>query len=134
MASISSSTKIKRVFVSHDFDNDGELPHLLAGQAKHPDTPFVMSNWSLKEPLAGDWKQKIRSRIAACDLVVVLCGKSTHTANGVSVEIEIARELGIPYFLLAGRDGSTKPKAALPTDKMYKWTWDNLKALIGGAR
>lgn len=41
-----------------------------------------------------------------------------------------------PYFLLAGRadGGNKKPKAALSTDKMYEWTWDNLKNLIGGAR
>ncbi len=28
----------------------------------------------------------------------------------------------------------TKPKAAKSTDKMYKWTWDNLKKLIKGER
>jgi hypothetical protein len=29
---------------------------------------------------------------------------------------------------------AAKPKAAKNTDKMYKWTWDNLKTLIGGGR
>ena len=28
----------------------------------------------------------------------------------------------------------TKPTTALSTDKIYKWTWDNLKTLIGGSR
>ena len=28
----------------------------------------------------------------------------------------------------------TKPKAASAADKVYKWTWDNLKTLIGGGR
>jgi hypothetical protein len=40
------------------------------------------------------------------------------------------------YFLLAGRANVTneKPNAALPSDKLYRWTWDNLKRLIAGQR
>ena len=70
------------------------------------------------------------------DLVIVLCGEHTHTAQGVAAELEIAREKGKPYFLLWGRNGRncTKPRTALVTDKVYRWTWDNLKALIDGAR
>jgi hypothetical protein len=52
-----------------------------------------------------------------------------------SVELSIAMEEGIPYFLLAGyQEGSVKPISARSTDKMYNWTWDNLKALVGGSR
>ena len=56
--------------------------------------------------------------------------------TGHLAELEIAEEENIPYFLLAGRkDGNNfKPKSAKASDKMYRWTWDNLKALIGGAR
>lgn len=48
----------------------------------------------------------------------------------------IARQEGKEYFLLNGRSDKRclKPKAALGTDKLYKWTWPNLKKLIGGAR
>lgn len=57
-----------------------------------------------------------------------------NTATGVDHEIEMARELGKPYFLLALYDpGSNKPKAAA-SDKLYKWTWDNLEKLIHGNR
>lgn len=46
------------------------------------------------------------------------------------------RELGKPYFFLEGRANRTRkwPKGAKSPDKMYDWTWDNLKVLIGGAR
>ena len=55
--------------------------------------------------------------------------------RGVSAELRIAQEENIPYFLLQGRsDGGTKPTAAKDSDKIYKWTWDNLKLLIGGSR
>jgi hypothetical protein len=31
-------------------------------------------------------------------------------------------------------DRTCKPLAALSTDKIYKWTWDNLKSLVSGGR
>ncbi len=126
----------KRVFISFDFDHDEDLRNLLVGQAKNPDSPFDIADWSVKEPLTGDWKEKVRERIRRTDLTIVICGEWTHTATGVAEELRITREEGKPYFLLWGRAGKkcTKPKTALPSDKIYKWTWDNLKKLIGGAR
>ena len=54
--------------------------------------------------------------------------------KGINVEIRIARDEEKPYFLLAGRaaGGNEKPTEALDSDKMYKWTWENLKTLIAG--
>ena len=125
-----------RVFISFDFDHDDDLRNALVGQARYPNSPFTISNWSLKEPLTGDWKKKIRDRIAHTTLTIVICGHHTHTASGVSTELEITRGLGKPYFLLSGRaDGkNTKPRAASSSDKVYNWTWDNLKTLLAGAR
>ena len=65
----------------------------------------------------------------------VLCGEHTGTASGVNAEVKIAQELGKSYFLLSGRGSdSVKPSAARSSDKLYNWTWDNLKLLVGGAR
>jgi hypothetical protein len=126
----------KRTFISFDAQHDEDLRILLAGQAKNPDTPFSIVDFSVKEALSGDWKRKVRTRIKGCDVVIVVCGEHTDTASGVNTELQIAREEGIPYFLLWGRSEKTcvKPTAALPTDKIYRWTWDNLKALIAGNR
>lgn len=126
----------KRVFTSFDFDHDEDLRNLLVGQSKNPDSPFELADWSLKEPLTGDWKEKVRTRIRSVDIFVVICGENTDTAAGVSVELSIAQEEKKPYFLLWGRANKTckKPKSAKNSDKIYKWTWDNLKALIGGSR
>jgi hypothetical protein len=127
---------VKRAFISFDFDHDEDLRNLLAGQSKHPDSPFEIRDRSLKEPLTGDWKDKVRRRMDNIDVVIVICGEHTHTAAGVAAELTIAREKEKPYFLLWGRNGRTcsKPTSALSTDKIYKWTWDNLKSLISGAR
>lgn len=126
----------KRVFISFDFDHDEDLRTLLVGQSKNPDSPFEMADWSVKEVMSGDWKSKVRTRIKGCDLMIVICGEKTDKATGVSAELRIAQDEGIPYFLLWGRSSKTcvKPTAAKSSDIIYRWTWDNLKALIGGAR
>lgn len=127
---------ISRAFISFDFDHDEDLRNLLAGQAKHPDSPFEIRDRSLKEPLTGDWRDKVRRRMDNIDVVIIICGEHTHTAAGVAAELTIAREKQKRYFLLWGRRGKTctKPTSALSSDQIYNWTWPNLKALIGGAR
>lgn len=126
----------KRVFISFDYDNDVTLKTFLVGQAKLDDSPFDLADWSIKEHIDDNWKAKARTRIKAVDVVCVICGNNTDTAVGVSAEVKIAQEEGIPYFLLNGYSDKTciKPKAALSSDKLYKWTWPNLKSLIGGGR
>ena len=126
----------KRAFISFDAEYDEDLRNLLVGQAKNPDSPFSIADWSVKESLSGDWKQKVRQRIRRTDLTIVICGDYTHRATGVAAEINITREEGNPYFLLNGRSGKSgrKPTSARQSDKIYKWTWENLKKLIAGAR
>ena len=126
---------LKRAFIAFDYDHDEDLRNLLAGQAKNPDTPFEIKDRSIKEPLTGDWKEKVRRRMDNVDLVIVLCGEHTHQASGVAAELSIAKEKK-PYFLLKGRAEKvcTKPTSALQTDALYNWTWENLKLLVGGAR
>ena len=126
----------KRSFISFDYDNDSDLKTLLVGQAKNPDSPFEITDMSIKEAIAQNWKDNARRRIKGCDVVIVICGEHTDTATGVSTELKIAQEENIPYFLLWGRSDEkcVKPKAAKTSDKIYNWTWNNLKLLIGGAR
>lgn len=126
----------KRVYISFDYDHDDDLKTLLVGQARNPGSPFEIVDWSIKEAIGANWKAHARRRIRAVDVVAVICGNYTHTATGVAAEVSIAQEEGIPYFLLAGRSSGTnsRPTTARSGDSVYKWTWENLKALIGGAR
>jgi len=126
----------KRTFISFDYDNDSDLKLLLVGQAKNPDSPFEIADMSIKETIDSNWKAKARTRIKGCDVVVVICGQKTDTAAGVTAELKIAQEEKIPYFLLNGRSDKNCviPKGALASDKLYKWSWDNLKSLINGER
>jgi hypothetical protein len=124
-----------RVYISFDYDHDLDLKNLLVGQSKNKDSPFEIVDWSIKEASA-DWKEKARERIRRVEQMAVICGLHTDTAVGVNEEIRIARSEDKPYFLLAGRASGTnkKPTAAKGGDKLYNWTWENLKKLIAGGR
>lgn len=126
----------QKVFVSFDFDNDSTIKMFLVNQSKLEDTPFDIWDSSVKEHMDGDWVAKVRAKIRNVDIVCVLCGEKTHTAKGVAIELQIAKEMGKPYFLLKGykERACTKPTTATTADKMYNWTWENLKTLIHGGR
>ena len=126
----------KRTFISFDYDHDARLKDLLVGQSRNADSPFEITDMSIKEAISTDWKAKARTRIKGCDVVIVICGEHTDTATGVSAELKISQEEGVNYFLLSGysdRD-CVKPTGAKSNDNIYKWTWDTLKSLINGAR
>ncbi|MDA3884341.1 MAG: TIR domain-containing protein [Candidatus Delongbacteria bacterium] len=129
-------TNKQRAFISFDIDHDDGAKKMLAGQAKLQDSPFDFKDNSVKDHLTGDWKEKVRRRMDNVDVVIVLCGTQTHNANGVSAELTIAKERKIPYFLLSAYPDKrcTKPTSASSSDKVYKWTWPNLKLLIHGRR
>ncbi|MCI7689618.1 TIR domain-containing protein [Trueperella pyogenes] len=126
---------MQRAFISFDYDHDARLKDLLVGQARYPDSPFEISDWSIKTA-STTWRTEARRRIRASDVVIVLCGQYTHTATGVATELSIAKEERIPYFLLKGYKDfrCTAPTTASSNDKIYNWTWENLKLLIRGNR
>ena len=126
----------KRVFISFDVDHDEGTKKMLALQAKLPDSPFDFIDASIKEPLSGDWKEKVRRRMDNIDIVIILCGEYTDKATGVSAELTIAQEKRKAYFLLRAYSDKNckKPTSAYYTDKMYPWTWPTLTALINGGR
>lgn len=123
------------VFVSFDYDHDFDCKTLLVGQAALADSPFEIKDESITVATT-NWKDEARKRIRRCDQVMVVCGEHTNTATGVNEEIRIARDEGKPYFLIDGRPNGTarKPTAALDGDKIYNWTWPNLKSLLAGGR
>ena len=122
----------KRTFIS--FDHDDDLRNALVGQAKYPNSPFEIVDASVRKHLRGDWERQVRRLIERADLVIVMCGEHTHEAEGVTIEVKIAKEEGVDYFLLRGhRDRvCTKPTSARGDDEMHEWTWDNLRKLIEG--
>ncbi|MBL8199679.1 MAG: hypothetical protein JNK40_01790 [Chromatiales bacterium] len=126
----------KRLFISFDVDHDAGTKTMLAGQADHADSPFEFKDASVTAHLTGDWQEKVRRRMENVDVVAFLCGEHTHTAAGVAAELRIVKEMGKDYFLLRAYKDKvcTRPTSAKSDEKLYSWTWDNLKILIGGGR
>ena len=122
----------KSAFISFDYDNDNDLRGNLVAQAKNPESPFSITDWSVKELIDENWRKEVRDLIRRVDLTFVICGEHTHCEAGVAAEVTIAREEGKPYFLLKRRKRMTckKPRTARKSDKMHRWTWENLKNII----
>lgn len=126
--------KKARVFISFDYDHDGDLRTLLSGQGKRSSAPFAIADWSIKQE-SRSWKREARERIRRSDVVIVICGHHTHQAVGVAHEVAIAREEGKPVYLLKGRKGGwvRKPRGCF-WDTIHPWTQENLRAMTTGGR
>jgi MTH538 TIR-like domain (DUF1863) len=120
-----------KVFVSYDFDNDKTLYDFIIGQAKLPDSPFEVSDHSLKEAAPErDWESKARAAISRADKFIVMLGSKTRSAPGVQKEVAMAKSLGKTRFQVIGyRDGS-RDWAIPDAGVTYSWNWDNLKKLL----
>ena len=126
----------KSAFISFDYDYDNDLRGNLVAQAKKPESPFSITDWSVKEPIDENWRKKVRDLIRRADLTIVICGEHTHQASGIAVEVAIAREENKPYFLLKGRREKTctRPKSAPKKKKLHPWTWPTMKELLASPR
>jgi Thoeris protein ThsB, TIR-like domain len=126
-----SATAKSRVFVSFDYDYDLPLKNLLVGQSRHVDSPFFIEDWSIKEATKA-WKIDARRRIRRSDVVIVICGRQTHHAVGVTAEIEIAKDEEKRYCLLRGySEGMVRrPKGtSWFFDDIHPWTWKELQTI-----
>jgi hypothetical protein len=117
-----------KVFVSYDWDHDASLKATLIGQSKLADSPFSISDLSLKESTA-EWQQKARAAIEASDVFVVLLGNHTHQARGVLREVKMARQMGKRRFQLRRRGQWPTPIEG--AGEVVAWRWKNLQIWLG---
>ena len=126
----------KSVFISFDFDHDNSLRGDLVAQAERQDSPFSITDWSVRYRINEGWKKEVGDRIRSADLTIVICGEHTHQAKGVEAEVTMVQQSGKLYFLLKGRSDKTctRPKSAPKKKKIHPWTWPTLKELIANPR
>ncbi len=120
----------KKVFVSFDFDNDKIIKDFLIGQSKNVDSPFEVTDVSLKEAAPEkDWEEKAKAKIGLADIVIVMVGPKTYKASGVLKEVKIANDLKKKIIQIIGyKDGNyTRVEGA---GILYSWNWENLKKLL----
>jgi len=120
-----------KVFVSYDFDNDKTLYDFIIGQAKLSDSPFEVSDHSLKEAAPErDWEVKARAAIARADKFIVMLGPKTRSASGVKKEVAMAKDLAKSRFQIIGYKDGSRDWAVPDAGVTYNWNWDNLKKLL----
>jgi len=121
----------KKVFISFDFDNDKTLKDFMIGQAKLPDSPFEVSDHSLKEAAPeASWLEKARTAITRSDVFIVMLGSKTRTASGVLKEVKVANDLGKMKFQIIGYKDGSENWAVPNAGRVYRWNWENLKKLL----
>ena len=116
------------IFVSFEFDKDGDLKNNFFEQAKRL-SPHRVANCSLNEAYPDrQWKDRARSAIRQCDVVIVLVGADTHNARGVETEAGMARQLGKPIFQVVPQ---RRPYQGVPyLDTPVRWRWRRINAKI----
>jgi hypothetical protein len=120
-----------KVFVSYDFDNDKILKDFIIGQAQLPDSPFEVSDHSLKEAAPEwDWEAKARAAISRADRFIVMLGPKTRYAAGVKKEVAMAKVLAKTRFQIIGYRDGTRDWALPDCGLAYSWSWENLKNLL----
>ena len=119
----------KKVFVSFDYREDREKKGSLIAQAENPESPFTISDSSLRETHPDHlWLSRAQSAIARCDVFVVILGVNTHQAPGVLKEVQIAKGLRKRRFQL--RVQGTSPKPVADAGPVVNWTWTRLRRML----
>lgn len=121
----------KKVFVSFDFDNDKTIKEFIIGQAKNPDSPFEVSDHSLKEAKPEkNWIDHASRAIGRSDVFIIMLGPKTKNASGVLKELNVAIEKGKPKFQIIGYENGSSDWAVPGGGRTYNWDWSNLKKLL----
>lgn len=120
-----------KVFISFDYDNDKVLKEFIIGQAKLPDSPFDVADYSLKEAAPEkEWEAKADAAIRRCDVFVVMLGPKTIDAPGVLKEVLLASQHAKTRFQVIGYKDGKESWAVPGAGRTYAWNWENLKRLL----
>jgi hypothetical protein len=122
-----------RAFISFDFDHNSTEKMLFVGQCSNSRTPFTIQDWSSKASLPQDqWEAQIRDKLNRTNMVIVLVGVHMATASGVAKEIQMARELNVPFFgvYVGGATTNSPLPVGLARGRVIDWNWPGIAAAI----
>jgi hypothetical protein len=117
--------KKKRVYVVFD-RGDQTVQQSLLAQSHSYDCPFTTVEHDANGPVDP------RYRMADCECVLVLCSEATGRCEQTAAALQLAEELGKPYFLLraAYRSIPTRPRNARASDRIWAFRWPHVSALL----
>ncbi|WP_258188218.1 TIR domain-containing protein [Vibrio splendidus] len=122
-----------RAFISFDFDHNVTQKNLFIGQSKNSKTPFAIEDWSSKSSLPqSQWEALIKNKIAQCNMLIVLSGKTMASATGVAKEIKMAKDQNVPVFgvYVDGANSTSNLPSGLQRNRTITWDWDSIASAI----
>lgn len=120
-----------KVFVSFEFDRDKQLKGCFVSQADRNELSLKVIDTSLLEEFkGGTWRQKASAAIRSSDLVIVLVGQDTTTAQGVKDEVNLA--LQYKKELLQIRPKGKKYGTVENAGPLHAWRWKSIRNHLAG--
>lgn len=113
-----------RIFVSFEYDKDGDLKGSFFKQAEHELSNPVLSSSLNRAYESPEWETRARAAIWESDIVIVLVGPDTHNAPGVLTEVGIARDLRKPIMQVVPKHRTYHGVPTLP--EPIKWRWKTI--------
>jgi hypothetical protein len=120
-------------FVSYDLGNDEPALGKFIEGSSGSTAALQVDHWSLKPPAAGpEWQKVRRDRISRSDLMIVLVGAETATADNVLEEIHLAKLSNVPFFgiYLEPVVPDTPLPPGLPVNRTMPWDWLKIPAAL----
>jgi MTH538 TIR-like domain (DUF1863) len=113
------------VFVSFDYAHDLATKNRLVTEWNNDKCPIWIKDCSLELPVTDHrWQTEAALRIDTAKAVLVICGKNTHSADGVKAEVQMALQRKKPVFYLrAVKEGSSLPTGVEGDTKMLSLDW-----------
>lgn len=99
----------------------------LKGQSLYNKCPFEYIDYSVKEPYASEWKEKVRARIRRSDGVIVLVSKNSLSSSGQRWEIQCAREENAPIIAIWAYSDDRTLISGL---SVKPWKWETISNFI----
>lgn len=123
------------VFISYDYRFDSDLKKGLVEQAEREESPFWIGDQSIPRAIDQGWETDAERRIAASHLVLVICGANVHNSPGVTKEVQIARRLDKPVYLLdPGARGRSRPVGVPEAQPFLPMNWRNIATMLYGRK
>lgn len=120
-----------KVFVSFEFDRDKQLKGCFVSQANRNEIPLKIVDTSLLESVKeGSWRKRASQAIQNSDLVVVLVGQDTTTANGVQDELNLALQYDVPRLQI--RPQGRKYGSVRNGGPLHAWKWKTIRNHLAG--
>lgn len=120
----------RKIFISYDTAKDGKLKDVFVKITERPDSPFTVGGMSqpFAEP-AQTWMYNTSKAIHGCEIVIILAGPTTHQAQGVLKEVEMAFDEEIPMIQVIGYK-NVKVTPIRRAGQLIPWNWETLKNMV----